>query len=373
MKKYQICSRCVMDNENDPTIVFDAQGHCPYCTEALANMPLIYFPNEKGKEKLNALIARLKKEGQGKNYDCMMGISGGLDSSYLAYLGYTWGLRILAVHVDDGFDEPVATENITKLCKACRIDLITVQPDAEQYNDLTRAFFRAEVPNVAMPQDNILFATLYKYAKKYNVKTFLSGGNFALECILKHGEGGTNVYDMVHMRDIHRRFGTKPMNKLVFMNNYQRMMDHYLLGIHSVRPLNYIDYNKQRALKELHDFCDFNYYEMKHCENKLTKVIQLYWLVEKFHDDKRHSHLSSMIVSGQMTREDALAELKKPAYNPETMNRDIDIVVKQLGMSREEFDALVARPGKMHTDYKTSAIYKVVKKLFGHALTIMKG
>ncbi|MBO4263617.1 MAG: N-acetyl sugar amidotransferase [Bacteroidales bacterium] len=373
MSNYQMCSRCVMDNADDTTIRFDAEGHCNYCTEALQRKELIYFPDERGARKVQELVARLKKEGKGKRYDCMMGISGGLDSSYLAYLGHTWGLRILGVHIDDGFDEPVATENIRKLCEACHIDLVTIAPDAAQYNDLTRAFFRAEVPNVAIPQDNILFACLYDYARRYGVKTFLSGGNFALESILRQRNDSTNVFDMGHIRDIHRRFGTLPMDKLPFMNNYQRILNRYLRGIHSIRPLNLIDYNKQRALQELESFCGFRYYKMKHCENKLTKLIQLYWLVEKFHDDKRHSHLSSMIVSGQMTREEALAELKKPVYDPEDMNRDIDFVLARLGMERAEFDALVARPGKAHADYATSGIYKWFIRLFKKQLIKFKG
>lgn len=370
--EYRICSRCVMDNDHDGNITFDKNGYCSYCNAALANKDMVYFPGDQGKEKINALVKRLKQEGQGKEYDCMMGISGGLDSSYLAMLGHNWGLRILGIHVDDGFDEDIAKDNIRKLCDVCGIKLITICPDQAQYNDITRAFIRAEVRNIAIPQDNILFACLYDYAKKYHIKTFLSGGNFALESILKFNEP-VNVYDMTHIRDIHRKFGTLPMDKLKFMSNYQRITDRYLCGIHSVRPLNYIDYNRKRALDELKAFCDFNYYEMKHCENKLTKVIQLYWLVEKFHDDKRHSHLSSMIVSGQMTRDEALAELDKPLYDRKRMDKDIDYVIERLGLSREEFDEIVARPGKMHEDYKTSGVYKWVKRHFNKALVKFKG
>lgn len=361
-----------MDNDHDTYIRFDEEGVCNYCKTALENKELVFFPGEKGKEKIEALVHQLKREGEGKPYDCMMGISGGLDSSYLAMLGHQWGLRILGVHVDDGFDEPIATENIEKLCEACHIDLVTIKPDAEQYNDLTRAFFLAEVPNVAMPQDNILFACLYNYAKKYHIKTFLSGGNFALESILKHSES-VNVYDMRNIKDIHCRFGTKPMDKLPFMSNYQRVFDRYLHGINSKRPLNYIDYNKERAIQELKEFCGFQYYEMKHCENKLTKVIQLYWLPLKFHNDKRHSHLSSLIVSGQMSRDEALEELKKPLFNKESMERDIEIVLRKLDLDKDTFDALISREGKKHSDYHTSLVYKIVKRCFRKGLVRFKG
>lgn len=372
MEEYRICSRCVMDNDHDAYIIFDTEGHCSYCNTALENKDLVYFPGEKGKEKIKELVSQLKKEGSGKPYDCMMGISGGLDSSYLAMLGYKWGLRILGVHIDDGFDEEVAIQNIDKLCKACHIDLVTIKPDAEQYNDLTRAFILAEVPNIAMPQDNILFACLYDYARKYHIKTLLSGGNFALESILKHMETA-NVYDMTNMRDIHRRFGTKPIDKLPFLSNYRRVADRYLRGINSKRPLNYIDYNRDRAIQELQDFCDFQYYEMKHCENKLTKIIQLYWLPIKFHNDKRHSHLSSMIVSGQLSREDAVKELQKPLFDTESMNRDIDIVLNKLELDREVFETIMHREGKKHTDYKTSLGYRVVATLFKKRIVVFKG
>lgn len=372
MENIRMCSRCVMDDDHDPTIRFDENGVCSYCTTALENKEMVYFPGEKGKEKIAALVKQLKKEGEGKKYDCMMGISGGLDSSYLAMLGHQWGLRILGVHIDDGFDEEVAQRNIKNLCEACGIDLVTIQPDAEQYNDLTRAFFLAEVANVAMPQDNILFACLYQYAKQYRIKTFLSGGNFALESVLKHGES-VNVYDMRHMRDIHRKFGTKPIDKLPFLTNYQRVLDRYLCGINSKRPLNYIDYNRARAIRELEDFCGFQYYEMKHCENKLTKVIQLYWLPLKFHNDKRHSHFSSMIVSGQMTREEALRELQKPLFDAASMERDLNIVLEKLKIDRKTFDEIMSREGKSHSEYKTSLPYKVVSKLFRKALVKFKG
>lgn len=372
MEEYRMCTRCVMDNDHDSFIKFDSDGCCNYCKTAIENKAIIYFPGEKGKEKIADLVKQLKEEGRGRKYDCMMGISGGLDSSYLAMLCHKWGLRVLGVHIDDGFDEEVAVENIERLCKACNIDLVTIKPDAEQYNDLTRAFILAEVPNIAMPQDNILFACLYDYARKYHIKTFLSGGNFALESILKHTETA-NVYDMRNMRDIHRKFGTKPIDKLPFLSNFRRVADRYIRGINSKRPLNYIDYNRDRAIQELKEFCGFQYYEMKHCENKLTKVIQLYWLPFKFHNDKRHSHLSSMIISGQMTRDEALQELQKPLFNKESMDRDIDIVLNQIGIGRGEFDAIVNRPGKMHSDYKTSLSYKLVARLFRKSLVAFKG
>ena len=365
-----------MDNASDNSITFDENGVCDYYNTAIEKIGKVYLPGELGEAKLKEMIAMLKKQGEGKEYDCLMGLSGGLDSSYLAYLGAKkWGLRILAVHIDDGFDTDLAKRNIKNLCEACNIELKVIAPDAEQFNDLTRAFIMAEVPNIAIPQDNILFACLYDHAKKYGVKSFLSGGNFALECILQRGNGYT-VYDMVHNKDIHRKFGTQPIDKLPFLTNWQRFWNAKIHRIKTYRLLNLIDYNKERAIKELKKNCAFEYYEAKHLENTLTKVVQLYWFYHKFGVDKRRSHLSSLIVSGQMTRDEALMELEKPLYDKAKMEEDITYVLSKLKIDRKTFDKIVSRPGKQHTDYKTDLMFKIadkiVSKIFLDKKTLIK-
>ena len=363
MEEYKRCTRCVMDNKSDETITFDKHGRCNYCTDALNLIGKVYFPNAEGEQKLRQMIEMLKYEGKGKQYDCLMGISGGLDSAYLAYLGSVkWGLRILAVHVDDGYDTELATSNIKNLCEACGIELMVEAPDSEQFNAMTKAFIKAEVPNIAIPQDNILFACLYNYARKYKVYNFLSGGNFALECVLQKGNT-YEVFDMIHNRDIQKKFGSKPIDKLSFLSSYQKIVDTYLYKIKSLRPLNYIDYNKECAIHELNDFCGFTYYEAKHLENILTKVTQLYWFYHKFHVDKRTSHLSSLIVSGQMSREQALAELEKPVYDKKKKKKDIEFVLKKIEMSREEFEELINRPGKQHSDYRMDKFLPFLHKI----------
>ena len=359
---YQICTRCVMDNASDPTIRFDENGYCNYCTTELERKNKVYFPNEEGKQKWDAILAKIKEDGKGKQYDCLMGISGGLDSSYLAYLGYKWGLRILAVHIDDGYDTEISKSNIKKLVEATHIELKTITPDAEQFNDLTAAYIRANVPDIAIPQDNVLFAEIYKYARKYKINYFLGGGNFALECILQQGNTYT-AYDVVNIKDIHKKFGTKPINKLAFLTNYRKWWDIKMLHIQSLRPLNYIDYNRDRALKELRDFCGFEYYGSKHLENTLTKFIQMWWFYNRYGVDKRRSHLSSMIVSGQMTREDALKELEKPIYDDIEMKKDISEILKKLGISELEFEEILKQPPKQHTDYKIDKLTTIINKI----------
>lgn len=353
---FQRCTRCVMDNSSDPTITFTDDGVCNYCTKAYAQMGKIYFPkpDDSGNQKLNSLLQSIKEKGAGNRYDCIMGLSGGLDSSYLAYLGYKWGLRILAIHIDDGFDTDISKSNLEKLVQATGFDYEVITPDEEQYNSLTRAFMRAGVPNVAIPQDNILFAFLYKRMKENNIKYFLSGGNFALESILQRGNTHS-ANDVVNIYDINRKFGDTALDKLEFISTHERFIDEKFVGIKSPRPLNYIDYNRDRAFKELNDFCGFEYYGRKHLENILTAFIQLYWLPQKFGVDKRTSHLSSMIVSGQMTREQALKELDEPLYDEEIMNTYISVIKQKLKISDAEFEMLMAAELHQHTDYRVEA------------------
>lgn len=361
--KYQICTRCIMDNASDNTIVFDEKGVCNYCNKAFEQKKVKYFPNEEGKFKLNSLLTKLKTEGRGKKYDCLMGISGGLDSSYLIYLGYKWGLRILAVHIDDGFDTEISKLNIEKLVKATNIDYIVDKPDTIQYNALIKAYLMAGVPNLAIPQDNILFASLYHYARKYKIKNFLSGGNFALESILQRGNT-YRAFDLTNIKAIHKQFGTEPINKLPLLSDYRRFIDQKLLKIKTFRPLNLIDYNRKQALKELSDFCGFEYYGSKHLENTLTKFIQVYWFFNKFGVDKRRSHLSSMIVSDQMTREEALQELQKPIYNEKEMELEILQICNKLKISKEDLEKIMKSKPKQHTDYKIDKFYILFKKIF---------
>ncbi len=344
------CRRCIMDNSSDSTIVFDKEGICNYCKDAFENIGKVYFPNEEGEKRLSKLLEVIKQRGKGKKYDCIMGLSGGLDSSYLAYLGYKWGLRVLAVHIDDGYDTEISKRNLERLVNATGFDYEVIKPDEEQFNDLTLAYMKAGVPNIAIPQDNVLFAFLYKKMREYKIKYFLSGGNFALEWILQKG----NTYkalDVVNIRAIHKKFGTKPIDKLEFISTFQRGIDNYILGIKSPRPLNYIDYNRNRAFKELSEFCGFEYYGRKHLENILTAFIQLYWFPKKFGVDKRTSHLSSMIVSGQLTRDEALKELAEPIYDENRMTEYINILKTKLGISQKEFDDIMAAPIHQHTEY----------------------
>lgn len=343
-----------MDDASDSTIKFDAVGHCNYCTYALGRMDEVYFPNKAGSEKLEALISKIKAEGKGKKYDCLMGISGGLDSAYLAYLGYKWGLRILAFHIDDGFNSQVAVTNVRKLCESCHIDLKIEKPDKKQFNDVTRAFILAGVPGICVPQDNLILSYLYKTAKENHLNYFLSGTNFALESILQRGEA-INASDGYHIRAISKKFGKEGTDKLPFVNLFERYVKiKYFQKLHVVRPLDLIDYNKNWAIKELNEFCGFNYYGGKHYESLLTHFAQVYYMPLKFKIDKRTSHLSSLIISGQLTREEAMQELERPLYDSLQMEDELKFILEKLNFTREEFEVIMKQTPKSHFDYPHS-------------------
>lgn len=343
-----------MDDMSDSTIQFDQEGNCNYCTYALGRKDSIYFPDENGKKKLEVMISKIKAEGKGRKYDCLMGISGGLDSAYLAYLGHKWGLRILAFHIDDGFNSEVAIRNVRKICEKCHITLNMERPDQEQFNDVTRSFILAGLPGICVPQDNIILSYLYKNAKENDIQYFLSGTNFSLESILQRGEA-INAADGYHIKIISKLYGKKGVNKLPLVTLFDRYVKiKYFQKLQVLRPLDLINYNKKEAIQELKDFCDFDYYGGKHYENTLTHFAQVYYMPQKFGIDKRNSHLSSLIISGQMTRNEALTELDKSLYNPETIGKELEMVLGKLELTRSEFDRIMATPPKHHSDYPNS-------------------
>jgi len=361
-KIVQVCTRCVMDNISDETIRFEEDGTCNYCNDALKAKDKVYFPNEKGKMKLEAMISEIKKAGDGKKYDCMMGISGGLDSAYVAYLGYRYGLRVLLLHIDDGFDSPVAIENIDRISNVFKFDLIVEKPDQAQFNDLVKSFILAGVPDIALLQDSVLFSILYRVAVKNEIKYFLSGFNFSLESIT---QSGMDYTDRVHIRDIHKKFGTVPLDgKLeLFSIFHKRIKYGFFHKIQSLKPLFYVDFNAKNAFEELNSICGYKSYGNKHCESTLTKFLQVYYLPVKFKLDKRKSHYSSMIVSGQMTRNEAIDKLSEPLYDESQIGSDIDFVLNKIGMTRNEFDRIMKEPPRQHSEYRTSYINKITGKI----------
>jgi len=344
-----------MDNESDKTISFIEDGTCNYCNEALKRMPLEYYPSNEGKAKLDEIMNTIKIDSQDNKYDCIVGVSGGLDSSYVLYLGHLYGLRMLAVHVDDGLDTEIAQNNIKNICDKTKTDLVLVKPDFDQYKDLLLSFIKASVPNLAMPQDNIIIKAMHNACLKHKIKYSLSGVNFSMESILERSSG-VNACDKKHIIAIHKIYGNKPIKNLFLTSLFERyVLFNVSNDVKVIKPLNYIEYDFNKTLSTLSDFCGYVYCGGKHYESILCRFLQCWYLPEKYNFDKRKSHFSSLIVSGQMTREEAISSLSKPAYISEELKEyDFNYLANYFGLKREDFDLLISAPPKQHTDYPIS-------------------
>lgn len=356
IENYKVCTRCVMDS-SDPTISFREDGTCNYCNDILNRIDHEYLPNEKGRKLWHNYVSEIKTANKNKKYDCIVGISGGLDSTYVLYMGYQAGLRMLAIHIDDGFDTDIAKKNIASICDSTNTKLHIISPDREQYADITLAFMKASVPNICVPQDNLLWYELIQIVKKTDVHYFLSGTNFAMESILQRGNTH-NCYDTKHIMAIHQQFGTKPVDKLHFVSFFDKYIyAKYFMKYKSISPLNLIDYKLENVLRELKNFCGYEYYGGKHYESILTRFMQCYYLPVKFQVDKRKSHFSSLIMSGQMAREDALAKLANSPYvSQELLMQDFDSLLSYFKIHRAALESILTLPPKQHSDYTTSYI-----------------
>lgn len=374
--EYQVCTRCVMDT-SDPEIAFDDQGVCSHCREFDKMINMDWFPGEAGKERLDNLLGEIKRWGKDREYDCTIGLSGGADSSYLAYLAAKeWGLRPLAVHVDTGWNSPYAVRNIENLIKKLNIDLYTFVIDWEEMRDLQVAFLKSGVANQDTPQDHVIFAKLFSFTAENNIRYVLSGHNIATESVLPESWEYT-ARDDKHIRAIHRRFGTRKLKTLPIMSVFRSFLYARLApikclpGMKIVNPLNFVDYNKERAKETLAREIGWQEYGAKHFESRFTKFFQAYWLPQRFGYDKRRAHLSSLVLSGQITRDNALKELHKPMYPEQELEEDKDFVRKKLGLSATEFENILSSPIRHHSEYPSYATlgraWRLVQK-FGRFL-----
>lgn len=352
----RICTVCVMDDSN-PVIQFDAAGQCNCCRDAIQRQPHEWWPGPEGDVKMRQLVDMLKEEGRGKPYDAMLGLSGGIDSAYLAHLACRkYGLRVLSVHVDGGWNSEPAVRNIESMVRGLGIDLYTYVVEWHEMRDLQVAFLKASVLNQDMPQDHAFFATLYRTASKFGIRHFLSGVNFASESVVPPGFGYPSM-DGMHARAIHRRFGVAPLKTYPFMSMLEFI---WLTRVRKVltvhRPLNYLNYDKEQARDELTREFGWRDYGGKHSESRFTKFYQEIYLPRKFNFDKRRLHLSSLIVSGQLTRSDALAELATPIISEQQARRDIKFVAKKLGLDVLGLESLIDSAPVSHADYPNQMV-----------------
>lgn len=348
---HRTCAFCVMDDSN-PAIRFDANGQCNCCRDAIARMPSEWWPDLNGEIRMNQLVADLKTRGRGKQYDAMVGLSGGIDSAYLAHLASKkHDLRLLAVHVDGGWNSEPAVHNIESMVRGLGIDFHTYVVEWQEMRDIQVAFLKASVLNQDIPQDHAFFATLYRTAKKFGIRDFLSGVNFASECVVPPGFGYPSM-DGKHARAIHKIFGAAPLEtypimewaEYLWLTRVRRQ-----LTIH--RPLNFLNYDKETARLELEQLYGWRDYGGKHSESRFTKFYQEIYLPQKFGFDKRRLHLSSLIVSGQIRREYALEELATPITSARQTRRDIKFVAKKLNVAQDQLQTYIDAAPINHRAY----------------------
>jgi N-acetyl sugar amidotransferase len=366
-KDSQICTNCIMDS-TDPEIYFDENGVCNHCLKFENQLKKNWFPNEEGKKKLDAIINQIKIDGKNKKYDCVIGLSGGVDSSYLAYILRKLypELRILAIHIDGGWNSELAVHNIENIVKILGIDLYTGVVPWEEMQDLQLAFFKSGLANQDVPQDHAFFATLYHVANKNGIKYFLSGGNLATESILP-SSWGYNAMDATQLKAVHKKFGKKKLKKYEIVSFFKRKIYYpYFKKFRIIRPLDFLPYIKDEAKETIKSELNWRDYGGKHHESKFTKFFQAHWLPTKFGFDKRKAHLSSLIVSEQMTRDEALKELEKPLYDETELKEDKEFISKKLGISLEEFETIMQQPNKTFldypSDYKKDIFFSNLKK-----------
>jgi N-acetyl sugar amidotransferase len=351
-RPYQICTRTIMDT-TDPDIVFDENGVCNYVRNYEEACKSILVPEDKREAKLHELVDRIRTEGKNNEYDCIIGLSGGVDSSYVAYVVKNLGLRPLAVHMDNGWNSELAVHNIEQIVKRLQIDLVTYVIDWEEFKDLQLAYLRASVVDIEALTDNAIVVAINRIAKKFGVRYFISGTNLATEFIMPRTWFYDIKYDSLNIKAIHKRFGKIRKLETYPLFNFLEYVyfRYYKKEFNTISILNYVPYEKKKVIPVIEEKLGWRNYGRKHGESKFTQFYQEYILPVKFNIDKRRPFLSTLILSGQITREEALLEIEKPLYTPRKLKEDIEFVAKKFNLTLDEFDRIMKLPPKPHYDY----------------------
>jgi N-acetyl sugar amidotransferase len=340
---------------SDQGIRFDQNGWCDYCTNYYANILPNWHPDQRGQSEIDRMVSKIKKDGKGRDYDCLLGISGGVDSSYLAYIAVEqFGLKPLIFHVDAGWNSQQAVHNIQSIVEKMDLQLHTEVVNWQEMKDLQLAYFRAQVPHLDTPQDHAFFASLYNFAAKYKIKYILNGGNYSTECVREPIEWAYHASDVVQLKDIHSKFGTRPLKTFPMSDIFTyKLFYRYVKGVQVWRPLNCVPYIKDEAMELLTKKFGWQKYEHKHYESRFTRFYESYWQPTKFGYDKRRAHFSSLILTNQISREEALEKISLPAYDETTIAQDFEYIANKLDISVEELRILHSGPNKSWRDYKS--------------------
>lgn len=369
-ENYRICKRCIMDT-SDPDIIFDRNGICNHCNRFNKTAHKIWHTSAEGKKKLDQIIEEIKLINKNKAYDCILGLSGGIDSSYLALLLKEFDLRVLAIHVDAGWNSELAVSNIESIIKYCGYDLHTHVVNWDAMRNLQIAYLKSGIANQDVPQDHVFFATLYHEAIKHKCNVFMSGGNIVSEFVFPKS-WHNNAMDAINLKDIYRKYGDGQSlsgYKIISFWDWKVLIS--LRGFQQIRPLNYIDYSINGAISELEKI-GWRNYGRKHGESVFTKFFQNYFLPTRFGYDKRKPHYSSRILSGELSRNEALELMKEPLYDAEELQEDKDYFCKKLSISKDELEYYINMPLRYYWEYKNwdkrlrTGIYlkNTIKKIF---------
>lgn len=364
----QVCVRCVMDT-TDSEIFFDSAGVCNHCLESEAKLKEVSFADGESRRRLNNLSERIRSSSEGRRYDAVIGMSGGVDSSYVAWLAHKLGLRVLAVHFDNGWNSEVAVTNIRSVVEACGFDLETYVINWPEFKDLQRSFIRAGVVDIEMLSDHAIMASMFDLAKRHNIRYVLSGTNVTTE----HGMPRRWVWsknDLTNIKAIHRRFGEQKLKSFPRMGLLRSLLlRNFSIGFEFIEILDLANFRKDEAIKVLESKTGWRYYGGKHYESIFTKFYQAYILPNKFGIDKRRVHLSALVRNGELTRAQALSELRKPLYSEDDLRRDRTYVLKKLNFSEQEFNAIMAGAPVAHdvyaSDVKIRGFLKLIAKKMG--------
>jgi len=372
-RPYQICTRCILDTNDYPEIVFDDQGICNVCKTFDELKSKNVFIKEKGEKKIEQLITAIRKEGKGKTYDCILALSGGTDSSYLAYLCRKWKLNPLVLHVDNGWNSELAVKNIEELVKRLGFDLYTFVIDWKELRDLQIAYFKSSVIDLDIPSENALLGAFYRVARKHQLKYLLTGHNIMTEGWLPPNFTSQYKLDSMNLRAIQKRFGTMKLKKYPSIGFFRHLYYTRISGIKFVNPLNYVEFDKENAKKILQTELDWHDYGAKHYENVFTRFYQGYILPKKYGVDKRKAHYSTLICSGQLTRNQALTLIALPPYSDsQVLESDKSFLLKKLGMAHSEFEIFMKRPPIPHNAFPSYlSYYKLIRPIIRSIKTIL--